>query len=258
MRDTNLLLNTEIDTINKNIIETLSNTKEITTSNSILVIDDEELFLISINRLLKRHDYNCFSANNGEDGIKIINNNPIDIVLLDLKLPYMNGIDILKIIRKSHPHIKIIIITGCSTIMEAVKTIKMGAIDLIEKPLHDMVLINKLKLIDKNVVIDKVDMVLLTLILELTKYFNEENTIMLNSNYHDDYYLQHKEEHVYFIKLLTSMVLGISTLKYKEQVVNLYIKIINFCTQWLGNHLLTSNKDLITFLNNEALCNEKN
>ncbi len=78
----------------------------------ILIIDDEEDLCLLFKNILKPEGYTVFTAQNGYDGIKINQKRDPDIILLDLKMPGINGIETLRRIRKKDPGVIVIIITG--------------------------------------------------------------------------------------------------------------------------------------------------
>ncbi len=102
---------------------------------SILIVDDEPSILQSLGGLLTDEGFDVLTASNGYEALKNIESNSPDLVLLDIWMPGLDGIDTLQEIRKNNPYIQVIIITGHGTIETAVKATKMGAYDLIEKPL---------------------------------------------------------------------------------------------------------------------------
>ncbi|MGB8425874.1 MAG: sigma-54 dependent transcriptional regulator, partial [Desulfobacterales bacterium] len=102
---------------------------------SILIVDDEPSILQSLGGLLTDEGFEVHTASNGYEALKNIDSESPDLVLLDIWMPGLDGIDTLQEIKKSNPFIQVIIITGHGTIETAVKATKMGAYDLIEKPL---------------------------------------------------------------------------------------------------------------------------
>lgn len=100
----------------------------------ILVIDDERFITWSLKQYLEKIGYEVFTAETGEDGIEIFKTELPDIVLLDMHLPGMSGIDVLQTIKKLNKDAIVIIITAHGDIQTAVSVIKSGAYDFIEKP----------------------------------------------------------------------------------------------------------------------------
>ena len=102
---------------------------------SLLIVDDEPSILQSLGGLLSDEGFEVTTAVNGYEALKTIDEESPDLVLLDIWMPGIDGIETLKEIKKENSHIQVIIITGHGTIETAVKATKLGAFDLIEKPL---------------------------------------------------------------------------------------------------------------------------
>jgi two-component system nitrogen regulation response regulator NtrX len=102
---------------------------------SILIVDDEPSILQTLGGLLADEGFQVTTAANGYEALKIIDTESPDLVLLDIWMPGIDGIETLKEIKKENPTIQVIIITGHGTIETAVNATKLGAYDLIEKPL---------------------------------------------------------------------------------------------------------------------------
>ena len=102
---------------------------------SILIVDDEPSILQTLSGLLADEGFEVTTAANGYEALKIIDAESPDLVLLDIWMPGIDGIETLKEIKKENPTIQVIIITGHGTIETAVNATKLGAYDLIEKPL---------------------------------------------------------------------------------------------------------------------------
>jgi len=102
---------------------------------SILVVDDEIGPRESLRMILKPI-YEVHMATNGQEALQIICREKIDLVTLDLKMPGISGIDVLKEIKKLHPDVEVVIITGYGTLASAVEAIRYGAVDFISKPFN--------------------------------------------------------------------------------------------------------------------------
>jgi DNA-binding NtrC family response regulator len=100
----------------------------------VLVIDDEAIVRVSCERVLKPEGFDVVVTSRGDEAIDFLEKEPYDVVLTDLKMPDMDGLEVLKIIKERWPDIQVIIITGYGTISTAVQAIKMGAYEYIEKP----------------------------------------------------------------------------------------------------------------------------
>lgn len=103
-------------------------------SPKVLVIDDEEIARISCQRVLGREHIPVTLAGSGHEGLDILMREPHDVVLVDLKMPEMDGVEVARRIRNYDPNIVTIIITGYATIESAVAVMKEGAYDYLPKP----------------------------------------------------------------------------------------------------------------------------
>ncbi len=100
----------------------------------ILIVDDEEFIVENLIRIFKKENYNIDVANNGKEAIDKCISQSYDVVLLDLNLPDIDGIEVLKRLKEIDENILVIIITGYASIESAVKAIKLGAYEYIKKP----------------------------------------------------------------------------------------------------------------------------
>ena len=113
----------------------------------ILIVDDEPLIRESLYEILRIEGFRVEMVSNAEEALPIIHKNGIEIVLTDLKLPKMSGIELLRAIKTASPQIETILITGYGTIETAVEAMKEGAYDYITKPINDneiKIIINKI------------------------------------------------------------------------------------------------------------------
>ena len=100
----------------------------------ILIIDDEEIVRTSCQRILEPEGYSVKTADNGKAGVTLLKNNTFDLVITDLMMPDMDGIDVLRKTRETWPDTEVIIMTGYGTVKTAVRAMKIGVFDYIEKP----------------------------------------------------------------------------------------------------------------------------
>jgi len=114
--------------------------------NKVLIIDDEPELGNLIKRLLELEGFLIFTAGNASEGLEILKNNEVDIIISDVRLPDKNGLDLIPLIKKQYPSIEIVILTAYGKIEDGVKAIKDGAFDYIVKGDED----NKLLLVIKN------------------------------------------------------------------------------------------------------------
>ena len=102
---------------------------------NILVIDDEKSIRSTLQEILEYEKHTVSLANNGKEGLEQFENNKFDVVLCDIKMPEMDGIEVLGKIMEISPEVSVIMISGHGNIDTAVDSIKKGAFDFIEKPL---------------------------------------------------------------------------------------------------------------------------
>ena len=100
----------------------------------ILVVDDEMIVCESCKRILEEEGYEVEAALSGKEAFEKMKANPFDIVITDLKMPGIDGMEVLRTFRKEYPDSIIIMITGFSTVETAVEAMKLGAFDYIPKP----------------------------------------------------------------------------------------------------------------------------
>ena len=100
----------------------------------ILVVDDEAIVRESIRDWLKDAGYEVSVAESGEEALKLIQKQNFGVMILDLRLPGMSGIDVLKKVKLTQPSIKSIIITAYPTMLTQEEASKLGAIDYLVKP----------------------------------------------------------------------------------------------------------------------------
>ena len=122
---------------------------------NLLIVDDEEQFLQSITKSLQVRDFNVIAVNRGEKAIEAARKNPIDVALVDLKMPGINGEETLKALKAEHQWMEVIILTGHGTIDSAVESIKSGAYSYLQKPCSLDELMECLKNAYKNKVMNK-------------------------------------------------------------------------------------------------------
>ncbi|HZC68258.1 MAG TPA: sigma-54 dependent transcriptional regulator, partial [Nitrospirales bacterium] len=104
--------------------------------NHILIVDDEPGILDTLSSILQDESYEVSVAKGGQDALKFINADPPpDLVLLDIWMPDLDGIETLQRAMEAHPRLLVIMMSGHGSIESAVKAIKLGAYDYIEKPL---------------------------------------------------------------------------------------------------------------------------
>ncbi|MDP2725426.1 MAG: sigma-54 dependent transcriptional regulator, partial [Syntrophales bacterium] len=154
---------------------------------TILIVDDEESICQSLSGVLADDGYEIMTAASGEEALKIVGEELPNLVLLDIWLPGIDGIETLKIIKSEHPEIRVIMMSGHGTIETAVKATKLGAFDFIEKPLS----------------LDKV-LLIVNHALDMTRL--EEENILLKQKVAHEYELTGSSEAIMELKEIISLV----------------------------------------------------
>jgi len=114
------------------------------TSSHILLVDDEKDFVEMLSLRLQENGEDVLSAYNGKECLKTLEEKNIEVVILDVKMPGMDGIETLKKIKAQYPLVEVIMLTGHGTIQAAVEGMKLGAFDFLLKPADFKELTNKL------------------------------------------------------------------------------------------------------------------
>ncbi len=106
--------------------------------SKILVVDDEDTLRTVLSQELKGEGYEVETAADGLLALDAIKQNKFDLVLLDIKMPNMDGFEVLKYIKQNHKDLKIIMLTGFADLKNAIESKKLGAEDFVSKP-YDLV-----------------------------------------------------------------------------------------------------------------------
>ncbi|MCX5820651.1 MAG: sigma-54 dependent transcriptional regulator [Deltaproteobacteria bacterium] len=104
-------------------------------NKTILIVDDEESICQTLEGILTDEGYEVVTAGSGEEALRVLEEEQPQLILLDIWLPGMDGIETLKAIKAAHPQLQVVMMSGHGTIETAVKATKLGAFDFIEKPL---------------------------------------------------------------------------------------------------------------------------
>jgi signal transduction histidine kinase/CheY-like chemotaxis protein len=126
----------------KVVFNTIQTSDVKTNTKIILIVEDEECNSIYLKEILKKHVKNIFTVSTGKDAIKFVQNNSVDIVLMDVRLPDISGYEATKEILKHNPAIKVIAQTAFAASEDRQKAIDSGCIDYISKPIRQEQLLN--------------------------------------------------------------------------------------------------------------------
>lgn len=111
----------------------------------VLLVDDEERFVIANRKFLSNRHFDVLTALNGETALAVLADNEVHVVVLDVKMPGMDGISVLKEIKKRFPLVEVVMLTGNATFESAVAGIKIGASDYLMKPADPDELVEKIR-----------------------------------------------------------------------------------------------------------------
>lgn len=112
---------------------------------NLLLVDDEVEFLAPMVKRLKKRNYDVHTATNGREAIDFIGQNHVDLVVLDVQMPGMSGIETLSEIKRIAPTIGVVMLTGHANIEAAVAGMELGAFDYLMKPMNFDELVYKLQ-----------------------------------------------------------------------------------------------------------------
>lgn len=119
--------------------------KEIIMSEKVLLVDDDAEFLEVMGERLKSRGTEVYTASSAREALDLIDKQSFDAVILDLQMPGIDGIDTLKKIKEKREELQVILLTGHGTVEKAVESIKIGAMDFLEKPADFEALNEKIK-----------------------------------------------------------------------------------------------------------------
>jgi DNA-binding NtrC family response regulator len=111
----------------------------------VLLVDDEEAFVNTLAQRLKMRELNVETVYDGEQALAQVKSKEPDVMVLDLKMPGLHGMDVLREIRKSYPNMQVIILTGHGTEKDEEEARRLGGFDFLRKPADIEKLIGKIK-----------------------------------------------------------------------------------------------------------------
>jgi DNA-binding NtrC family response regulator len=109
----------------------------------VLLVDDEEEFIETLAQRLEVRDFDVATATSGADALARLEGEDIDLVVLDVQMPGVDGIEVLRLIKQSKPLIEVIMLTGHATVQTAIDGMKLGAFDFLLKPTETEELVEK-------------------------------------------------------------------------------------------------------------------
>jgi DNA-binding NtrC family response regulator len=114
-------------------------------SEKVLLIDDEQDFLSIMSERMESRDMLVSTATSAKEALEQVEKETFDAVILDLMMPEMDGLETLKILKKKNPELQVILLTGHATVEKGIEAMKLGAMDLVEKPADLSTLTEKIK-----------------------------------------------------------------------------------------------------------------
>lgn len=100
----------------------------------VLVVDDEEVVRLSYRRVLSDGSFTVMAAGDGDEALNLMDGGRFDVVLLDMRMPGMDGMEVLRAIKQRWPQSEVVVVTGYPSIETAKEAVKLGAYDYLAKP----------------------------------------------------------------------------------------------------------------------------
>ena len=104
-------------------------------TEKVLLVDDEEEFVETLAERMRSRGMEVATSNSGGDALDLIDQEPYDVVVLDLQMPGMDGLEALARIKRRQPDIQVVLLTGHATVEKGVEAMKQGALEFLEKPI---------------------------------------------------------------------------------------------------------------------------
>src|ERR1043165_1085979 len=101
---------------------------------NILIVDDEQSYRQLLTLVFEEEGYNSRTAMNGRQALKLLEDEPAQVVISDVKMPDMDGIELLRALRETQPDVGVVLMTGVASVATAREAFKLGADDFIQKP----------------------------------------------------------------------------------------------------------------------------
>ncbi|MFW6035598.1 MAG: response regulator [Halothermotrichaceae bacterium] len=121
----------------------------------ILVVDDEKNVRLTLDKALSNKGYQVETAINGEEGLEKVEESNFHVILLDMKMPGLDGIDVLKELKDMNIDSRVVMITGFGSVETAVETMKLGAVDYLRKPFKPSEILEVVEDVFERIKLDK-------------------------------------------------------------------------------------------------------
>jgi DNA-binding NtrC family response regulator len=114
-------------------------------TEKVLLVDDEKEFIETLAERMQNRGMDVSSTTSAVEALKMAEEESYDAIILDLKMPEMDGIEVLAALKERHPELQVILLTGHATVQKGIEAMKLGAMDFLEKPFDIKVLSEKIK-----------------------------------------------------------------------------------------------------------------
>jgi DNA-binding NtrC family response regulator len=114
-------------------------------STNVLLVDDEVPFVETMTKRLTKRNLTMLTAHSGPEALEVLKHKNVDVVILDVKMPGMDGIEALRQMKAAYPLVEVIMLTGHATIETGIEGMKLGAFDYLMKPCEIEILLNKVQ-----------------------------------------------------------------------------------------------------------------
>ncbi|MFH2067218.1 MAG: response regulator [Pseudomonadota bacterium] len=113
-------------------------------TEKVLLVDDEQEFIDTLAERMRSRGMEVETSTSPKSALKLVEEGSFDAVVLDLQMPEMDGLEALKILKEKRPELQVILLTGHATVEKGIEAMKLGAMDLVEKPADLSVLTEKI------------------------------------------------------------------------------------------------------------------
>lgn len=114
-------------------------------SKKVLLVDDEKDFLETLSERMSGKGLDVTTSSNPKEALEIARNQPLDVIVLDLRMPEMDGMEFLRQVKEGRPELQVILLTGHATVDKGIEAIKLGALDVLEKPANFGTLLERIE-----------------------------------------------------------------------------------------------------------------